>query len=83
MICVYVVGAVKRPGAYYLHRGSTVADAITAAQGFSPFADWSHHCGLLRQMSLSVPELHRFKHREDERISLRDGDQLYFGHETY
>jgi hypothetical protein len=83
-ICVYVVGSVKRPGVYHLESGSTVADALKAAQGVSDAADWEHFCGLVRQRPLDVPQIYRFKYRQDdEQMSLRDGDQIYIGHETY
>ena len=82
-ICVYVLGAARRPGVYFLNRDATVGAAIEAAQGDSE-ADWKHFCGLVRPMPLDVPKIIRFQNREtDEKIPLKDGDQIYLGHETY
>ena len=38
-LCIYVVGAVKKPGVYTLDGGARVADAIEAAGGFKKNAD--------------------------------------------
>lgn len=38
-ILVHVLGAVKHPGLYQLHRNDRVVDAITAAGGFTPTAN--------------------------------------------
>jgi competence protein ComEA len=40
-ICVYVEGAVARPGIYILEEGDRVADAVVAAGGFTANADLS------------------------------------------
>jgi len=83
-ICVYLLGCVRQPGAYHLEKGATVASALAAAGGTTVYVGWNRYSGLVRAVSSTVPRLIPFKNRpDDEKITLRDGDQIYLGHETW
>lgn len=78
-------GTVRRPGYYYLPKGSVVRDAVEAAQGLGDFTWWRNYSGLERPRPDGSFEVIRFtrNRRAEEQIVLRDGDGLYFGHEVY
>ena len=84
MVCVYVLDQVNRPGAYYLPRGSTVRQAVEAAQGLTRIAAWRYF-GIVRPYRNVLPQTIRFgpDQARAEQTPLEDGDQLYFGHEVY
>ena len=87
-ICVYVFGEVHRPGAYYLARGSKLGQAVEAAQGVTEFAWWTPtYSALVRQPRAGgmPPRVIPFTkdRKKDEQMPLEDGDQIYFGHESY
>ncbi len=83
-ICVYVLNQVRRPGVYYLPRGSTVHQAIEAAQGVGRVILWQSS-GIIRPYRNEVPTTIRFggDRAKEEQMTLEDGDQLYLGHEVY
>lgn len=75
-------GCVKKPGYYFLQKGSTVSNLIDAAQGLHRRATWSHLSGIQRQATNNAWEAVRFStHSRDieSSIALRDGDMIYMG----
>ncbi|MFO1452649.1 MAG: hypothetical protein U1F61_31070 [Opitutaceae bacterium] len=78
-------GAVRRPGYYYLPKGSVVRDAVEAAQGLGRLTWWQSYSGLERpKLDGSFEVISFTKNRSvEEQIELFDGDRLYFGHEVY
>lgn len=80
-IQVTIYGEIRQPGIYYLPEGSTVGDAITLAGGLTDFTAWDQS-RLVRPGAAKSVEILRFTRRarrNDEHISLKDGDRLYFG----
>jgi protein involved in polysaccharide export with SLBB domain len=75
---------VQRPGYYHLPSGAVVRDAVEAAGGLRPITWWIYS-GIQRSQSDGSWQLFRFTRNrtEDEQISLRDGDEIYFGREVY
>ena len=88
-ICVYVLGQIQKPGAYYLPRGSTLHQAIDAAEGLTLIADWrtiAGYSGILRHKYDGFPpQIIRFAgdRTKAEQMPLEDGDQIYFENEHF
>jgi hypothetical protein len=77
VIRVPVCPEVKRPGVYFLPKGSVVGDAIKAAQGLTDFANWKFSSLIRTQNGTEVDRVrfHKGKERvEDEQSPLYDGD---------
>jgi hypothetical protein len=82
-IRVNVSGQVNRAGIYNLIDGSTLRDALNAAQGGTRIMYWPGS-RLVRMQAGSTNEVIQLRHREqNESIVLQDGDWLSFGVEVY
>ncbi len=88
-ICVYLLGHVRKPGAYYFPRGYTLRQAVEAAGGLTLTADWRtivRYSGILRHKYIGFPpQIIRFAgdRAKAEQMPLEDGDQVYFENESY
>lgn len=75
-------GCIRRPGYYYLPKGSRVSGAIEAAQGLEVRATWGRFSGIQHKATNDTWEITWFseKNRDTElSILLRDGDMIYVG----
>jgi hypothetical protein len=87
-IRVAVIGfAVKRPGYYILPAGTTVHDAIQAAQGLGDIVGWRRpYSGIQRHTTGASVEtiwFTRSGRTAEEQLPLQAGDVLRISHEVY